>query len=480
MNALFLIICIIVLGLLMVGSFVFLAFQIRSKKSAQTAQRNAEEQKSALMRELEDLRVRLEGIRAKEAEVREDEKVKANVELTLKKALKRAEEESFQKNTFLSNLSSEIRTPLNNIIGFASLLEHEISLLEQKELFEYARAISESGDRLINILNNLIDISRIESNDIEVNLQPCSVPAILSSVTQLYVFKANDQKIKFNVIQKDVPRVLADDKVLTKVVGAVVDNAIKYTSKGFVNLSYDYHSPSNEVTIRIKDSGCGIDPLFLPGIFDPFRQESPGYSKTEQGSRLGLPIARRLLEMMQGRIDISSEKGIGTTVTISMKAAEPEPAEAATAASAAPAKAPPAARKTKALQELDIFIVEDDLMNSMVLVEMTKTLGKVTTAVNGEATLKIINDMQAKGKTFDIMLFDINLPPPYDGIALMQKIRAQYPVYKHIPFVAQTAYAMTGDRVKFLEAGFDDYIAKPINKKELFTIIRNQLEKHAE
>ena len=129
MNALFLIICIIVLGLLMVGSFVFLAFKIRSKKSAQTAQRNAEEQKSALMRELEDLRVQLEGIRAKEAEVREDEKVKANVELTLKKALKRAEEESFQKNTFLSNLSSEIRTPLNNIIGFASLLEHEISLL---------------------------------------------------------------------------------------------------------------------------------------------------------------------------------------------------------------------------------------------------------------------------------------------------------------------------------------------------------------
>ncbi|MFH1160147.1 MAG: ATP-binding protein [bacterium] len=476
MNSTFLLLGFLFLGFLTVFCCVFLILQIRSKKRALALKQKADEDLVRISRDLENLQAHLSEIEAKETNAKEEEKLKASVELTLKKALKRSEEESFHKNTFLSNLSSEIRTPLNNIIGFASLLENEISLLENKELFEYARAISESGDRLINILNNIIDISRIESNEIDVVLQPCSVSTILSSVAQLFVFKANDQKIKFNIINKNVPDAIADDKVLSKVLGGVVDNAIKYTTKGFVNLSSDYQAASNEVTIRIKDSGCGIDPLFLRDIFNAFRQESPGYSKTEQGSRLGLPIAKRLVEMMQGRIEIESEKGTGTTVTIFLKAKEPAVQDVKIAE--VPEKEAPPSRKTRTLHDLDIFIVEDDLMNSMVLVEMTKSLGKVTTAVNGEATLKIIEDKHAKGKVFDIMLFDINLPPPYDGIKLMQKIRKQYAEYKRIPFIAQTAYAMTGDREKLLEAGFDDYIAKPINKNELFTIMRNQLEKH--
>ncbi|TSA24511.1 MAG: response regulator [Bacteroidetes bacterium] len=476
MDSLLLISLLILLAGFLLIACIFALKYLKTRKHLAGQLLTKEDELTQLNRELHSLTEQINQLTLAEDGVNESERLKASIELTLKKALKRSEEEHFQKNAFLSNLSSEIRTPLNNIIGFASLLETEISLLENKELFEYARGISESGDRLINLLNNIIDISRIESHDVDVVLKPCQVSIIISSVAQLYVFKANDQKIKFNVINKDIPDALVDDKVLNKVLGGIVDNAIKYTEKGFVNISTGYAAKANEVTIRVKDSGTGIDPTYLKEIFDPFRRESAGYSQEVQGSRLGLPIAKRFVEMMNGKIEIDSKKGEGTTVTIFLQAVEsPEP-EALTEVEEVTVEEEVVVTRRKVLQDLDIFIVEDDLMNSMVLVQMTKGLGKVTTAVNGEATLKIIADKNTKGEVFDIMLFDINLPPPYDGVKLMQKIRLQFPAYKRIPFIAQTAYAMTGDREKLLEAGFDDYIPKPINKNELYTIMKNQLK----
>lgn len=466
----------ILLAVSLIIAVVVLLLQYKKGKNLhhQIGEKDAELKR--LTSEVNSLQEQVTLLASKEDGEKESERLKTGIELTLKKALKRAEEENFQKNTFLSNLSSEIRTPLNNIIGFASLLETETSLIENKELFEYARGISESGDRLINLLNNIIDISRIESHDVDIVIKTCSVSTIIFSVAQLYVFKANDQKIKFNIISKEIPDALVDDKVLTKVLGGIVDNAIKYTEKGFVNISTGYQPKTNEITIRVKDSGSGIDPTYLKEIFNAFRPESPGYSKELQGTRLGLPIAKRYVEMMNGDIEIDSKKGEGTTVTIFLKAAVKQVEEAVPEVLEKPEEEEVTPRKTKVLQDLDIFIVEDDLMNSMVLVQMTKSLGKVTTAVNGEATLKIIADKASKEESFDIMLFDINLPPPYDGVKLMHTIKKQFPVYQRIPFIAQTAYAMTGDREKLLEAGFDDYIPKPINKNELYTIMKNQLE----
>lgn len=126
---------------------------------------------------------------------------------------------------------------------------------------------------------------------------------------------------------------------------------------------------------------------------------------------------------------------------------------------------------------LDIFIVEDDRMNRLVLQKMLNKAGTTTIAVDGDETMKIISERHKKGHVFQVMLFDINLPSPWDGIKLMKKIRSDYKEYRFVPFIAQTAYAMAGDKEKMLEAGFDDYIAKPISKNELLTIIKNQLEK---
>ncbi len=188
-------------------------------------------------------------------------------------------------------MSHEIRTPLNGIIGFSSLLEAELSRMENQELFEYASGIEQSGERLLHLLNNIIDISRIEANDFEVKLESCNIPHIITQVSELYNFKANEKGLRLNIQTLDTPPALADERISAKVLTDLIDNAIKYTERGFVNINSGFDIDSKRVFIRIKDTGIGIDSAYLPNIFEAFRQESLGYSRAYQGAGLGLPLA---------------------------------------------------------------------------------------------------------------------------------------------------------------------------------------------
>jgi len=391
-------------------------------------------------------------------------------DLKLKLALKKAEDANYLKNAFLGNMSHEIRTPLNGIIGFSSLLETELSLKENKVLYEYAQGIQQSGDRLLNLLNNIIDISRIEANDIDMELHECSINEILQNVIDLSSFSANEKALAFKAKLEEVPAIIADNAKLMRVFHILVDNAIKYTNEGFVTIQSQYDHQSNRVFIKVKDTGVGMEEAYQRHIFEAFRQESSGYGRSYQGAGLGLPLAKRLLDLMQGEIQIDSKRNVGTTVTVSLPCISSN-TEKQNVASAFPIPNAPEIGK------LDIFIVEDDRMNRLVLQKILQKAGHITMAVDGEETLKIIRERHKKNHVFQVMLFDINLPSPWDGIQLMHKIKADFPVYKNIPFIAQTAYAMAGDREKMLDSGFDDYIAKPINKNELMTIIKNQLDK---
>ncbi len=390
-------------------------------------------------------------------------------ELELKKTLKKAEDANYLKNAFLGIISHEIRTPLNGIIGFSSLLETELSLLENKELYEFAEGIQQSGDRLLNLLNNIIDISKLEANDIDIDLHPCKIDEIVNNIFELFVFVANEKGLAFKSKLSEVPQVIADNAKLMRVIHIIVDNAIKYTQSGFVNITCSFVPDTNEVLVRVKDTGTGIEANYQKHLFEAFRQESSGMSRSYQGAGLGLPLAKRLLDLMHGRIMINSMQNVGTTVDIYI------PCEKTVSGSYEPIM------DTEALApqigKLDIFIVEDDRMNRMVLQKILHKSGQVTMAVDGDETMKIVSERYKKGHLFQVMLFDINLPSPWDGIKLLHTIRAEYKEYRYVPFIAQTAYAMAGDREKMIDAGFDDYLAKPINKNELMTIIVNQLEK---
>lgn len=411
-------------------------------------------------------------IRIRTAELEKELMQSREKDLQLKKALKRAEDANYLKNAFLANMSHEIRTPLNGIIGFSSLLETELAMMENKELYEYASGIQQSGDRLLNLLTNIIDISRIEANDLEVELHPCNVKEIIENVCDLHIFAANEKGLKFKSKILETPHIVADNAKMMRVLNILIDNAIKYTNAGFVTVTCEHLPQSNEVQIRIKDTGKGMDESYKQYLFDAFRQESLGYGRQYQGAGLGLPLAKRLLDLMQCRIDIQSVRDVGTTVDVFI------PCEGkAIQQYEGVEKSTPAIASQEKPKTIDIFIVEDDRMNRMVLQKTLQKSGNLTLAVDGEETIKIIYDRHKKGHIFQVMLFDINLPSPWDGVKLLKKIREELPEYRYVPFIAQTAYAMAGDREKFLAAGFDDYIAKPINKNELLTIIQNQRDK---
>ncbi len=395
------------------------------------------------------------------------------IDSELKKALKRAEDANYLKNAFLSNMSHEIRTPLNGIIGFASLLETELSLLEEEELYDYAHGISQSGERLLHLLNNIIDISRIEANDLKVETVPCTIDKILRECAELYLFKANEKGLQFNLKAADTQLVaLADEASLAKIISDVIDNAVKYTERGYINISAGIANDPYKIYIKIKDTGIGIDSAYLPNIFDAFRQESLGYTRAYQGAGLGLPLAKRLIMLMKGDVDVESVKGLGTTVTLYLPKYDPKKV---------PVTKPDGEVVTEdtltSKPKPVMFVVEDDRMNRMVLKKMIEPKWEVVLAKDGDETLATIGNSYEQGIIFDIMLFDINLPAPWDGVNLMYEVKKRWKEYRNVPFIAQTAYAMSGDRERLLDSGFDDYISKPIRHGKLITTITNHLQK---
>ncbi len=449
--------------------FVYSRYRIKVRLSKLLEDKNKETAK--LNAELKDFNDRLEvKVKNRTTDLEDEIKERKKMDVELKKALKKTEDANYLKNAFLANMSHEIRTPLNGIIGFSSLLETELSLMENEELYEYANGIQQSGDRLMHLLNNVIDISKIEANDMDVDIKSCFVNEIVKNVSELYSFKVNDKGIKFNTKLNEIPKALADEPKLTKILSDIIDNALKYTEKGFINVLTDFNEDDEKVMIIVKDTGIGIDESYLDHIFEAFRQESLGYSRSYQGAGLGLPLAKRLVELMEGEIRVESTKGIGTTVSILIKAEVErivieEPVEKVIE------KVTPEITKG----DLRIFIVEDDRMNRLVLKKMLAKTGEVVATVDGEETMQVIEENHKKGIIFDIMLFDINLPAPWDGIKLMNAVKEKFKEYKTIPFIAQTAYAMTGDKERLLDSGFDNYIAKPINKNEMINMIKSQL-----
>lgn len=410
--------------------------------------------------------------------LKEEQKDFEKNELELKKQLKVLEESNYLKNAFLSNMSHQIRSSLNGINGFANILETELAIIGDESLYSYAQKIQQSGSKLENLLTNIIDISSIEANVTEKSIGECNISEIINDVESINIFKANEKGLIFKTkVGEQMPLALADNEKLKKVLNVLIDNAIKYTEKGFVTLMAEYIEDKSIIEIEVKDTGIGIPDEYADLIKKAFKSANlMENEKSYQGIGIGLKLCKRFIDLMDGQIEISTKENKGTSFSIFLRIANEANAE-------------PSAKKEEAvpvtllnapeLGSLDIFIVEDDRMNRMVLEKMLKKSGSITTTVDGNHAMEVIKKSYSKKKFFHIMLFDINLPAPWDGTRLMQEIRRLYPEYKNIPFIAQTAYAMAGDKDRFLEAGFDDYIAKPIIKNELLTLMEKQIDKYA-
>ncbi len=377
--------------------------------------------------------------------------------LRLRRARGAAESASRAKSAFLANMSHEIRTPMNGVLGMADLLRQTPLSAEQREL---ATTIRESGEALLELLNEILDLAKVEAGKLELRLSPVSLLAQLNEVERLFRARAAEKGISLRIsaLTDDPLVVSADELRLRQILVNLVSNAVKFTDHGEVNigLSIEAKGPETIVAqVTITDTGIGISPADQARLFEVFTQAQDKAASHRGGSGLGLAISRRLAELMGGNVTLNSREGEGSTFTLTLPFAR---AAALPASVFVEAGSPAASAR--------ILVVEDNPVNRRVLQLMLERLGCNSTLVtSGEEALAITST-----QTFDLILMDWQMPG-MDGIATAQALQQRWSEAERTPIIAITANAMQGDREICLAAGMADYLTKPIDLANLSAAI---------
>jgi PAS domain S-box-containing protein len=385
------------------------------------------------------------------------ERKKAESELI--KAKEKAETSDRLKTAFMNNISHEIRTPLNAILGFAPfVIEPDISQEEKESMLEI---LNISCDRLINTVTDYMNISLIVSGNMKAYPKPMNLSRMMEEVYFHFQKRCSltNLELKLNIPSNYEHFILTTDmELLTKILNHLLDNAIKFTQKGFVEFGYIQKSDSGqkEVELFVKDTGQGISSNAQKRIFDAFMQEDIANTRAHEGSGLGLSIAKGLTQLLGGKIMLESEKDKGTTVSFVLPCedcTEPEPDNVELI------------KDSSVEKSSMILIAEDDDSNYLFIETVLRDRRfKLLKAVNGQEAV----DLCHKHPEIDLVLMDIKMPV-MNGIEATQQIKS---FRKDLPIIAVTAFAQNGDEHSFREAGCDDYISKPINKTRLFGLIK--------
>ncbi len=381
---------------------------------------------------------------------------------------------SGQRNALLmTRISNTLRTNLNDILGFSTLMGNEFALSEDTELFEYNENIKKSGEALLHLLNNIIDISKIESNSFQLNESACDIGEITRKLIDKFTPMAEIKGLQLVYQEAKTPVFSADNQAVQHILTNLIDNAIRYTEKGFIKISHTFQN--NEIVWRVKDTGIGIDKAFLPDIFEPFRQQTLGYSKnTFQGAGLGLPLVKNMLRIMGGRIEIESEKAVGTTVTVyfPFKKFTPQKAESEKKKRIRPNS--PAPSSSLSPKGKHILIMDEDKLESM-LIKKILSETNVTLYDNMYSPQEWIAQIIKQEKPIDLLIFDMDFSGKNQGPAFWQELKKQFAVLGKIPVLALSADTDKQSREKALQAGFSEYLQKPFRKNDLISVINSLL-----
>ncbi len=376
-------------------------------------------------------------------------------ELLIKSALERAEESDKLKSAFLANMSHEIRTPMNGILGFVELLKTPD--LTEEDRLRYLQIIENSGYRMLNLINDLIDISKAEAGIIKPKYGECNINRILDENFQFFLPQAKNKNLQLNYFKSltnEKARIISDSELLNRILSNIIKNAIKYTDEGEV--SFWYEVKDKYVEFHVKDTGEGIPKDKISSIFDRFVQADPENIKAKEGSGLGLAIAKAYTEILGGKISVhSDEKGTEFYFSIpyvpvlqSIQISKEQKIEV----------------NNKIKDKLNILIAEDDSISELYLKLIVKPISKqIYTCNNGKDAVEIIK----KNPGIDLILMDIRMPE-LNGYEAVKEIRK---FNKEVKIIAQTAFGYDQDRKKCLDAGCNSYISKPINKNELLKLI---------
>jgi PAS domain S-box-containing protein len=377
-------------------------------------------------------------------------------------AKEKAEESDRLKSAFLANMSHEIRTPMNGILGFADLLK-EPGLTGDEQL-NYIEIIEKSGKRMLNIINDIIDISKIEAGLMKLDISESNIN---EQIEYIYTFfkpevEAKGMKLSFrNYLTAKEAIIKTDREKLYAILTNLVKNAIKYSKEGEIEIGYKRvatQSIASLLQFYVKDTGIGIPKNRQEAIFERFIQADIADKMARQGAGLGLTITKSYIEMLGGKIWVESEEGIGSTFYFTLPY-NAQPAKEITD------QQPESLGNDYDFGKLKILIAEDDIISEMLIDSYIKMFGnEVLKAKTGSEAVEIYRD----NPDIDLILMDIRMPD-MDGYEATRQIRQ---FNQEVVIIAQTAYGLFGDKEKAIEAGCSDYIAKPINKIELQRLIK--------
>ncbi len=390
------------------------------------------------------------------AEINENINQEKQLAAEIQAATQKALEAEQLKNTFIANMSHEIRTPLNAIVGFSKLMIGTKDLDIRQEMVHH---IEENNEILLRLVNDIIDLSKIESGSMTFAYSVTDVNALLQDIATIYQMKANQKKLQLNCECPQKELYILTDKIrLKQLLTNFLANALKFTKQGSIQLGYQLEQ--DKLTLYVSDTGIGIPEPQRQSIFKRFYRAH----KTFQGYGLGLSISQAIVEGLNGEISVDSEEGRGSTFRAVLPIQKVSPLSP-------PANNSPAFRFTEASHhQPHILVVEDDSSNFLLLHFMLKNNFRISHAWSGEEAIELFGK-----EHFDLILMDLKIPGK-NGYETTLEIRAQS---RTIPIIATTAYAFSKDEAQALNNGFNAFLAKPLDKKILLETINHWLN-HAE
>jgi signal transduction histidine kinase/ActR/RegA family two-component response regulator len=371
-------------------------------------------------------------------------------------AKEKAEESDRLKSAFLANMSHEIRTPMSGIIGFLNLL-NEPDLSDENKT-AYINIVTQSGHRLLDTINDIIEISRIETGGLQINMTAVNISELFGYYDGFFRQQAIQKGLEYivcNNLPANISYFTTDRKKFDSIISNLIKNAIKFTPSGG-SVEFGCRLEKTDIVFYVKDSGVGIPQERLDSIFDRFVQGDLSTTRAHEGSGLGLAIVKAYIEMLKGNIYVHSEESRGTSFIFSIPYLRADEIKAGTAEEGM--------SEQVISGDLKILIAEDDYASYLYIQRALAGEGiKFLRTTNGKDTVKVVKE----NPDISVVLMDIKMP----GMTGLDATNCIREFNRSVPIIAQTAYSLSGDRELAIEAGCTDYISKPINRRELQNMV---------